>query len=80
MKKLLLLLPLLFLGACDVSSVANEDTIKSTNADSRDIAVYTNPETKVQYLVFHGDRAGGMTVRLHPDGTPVVAEKGETVK
>lgn len=75
MKKLLLLLPLLFLGACDVSSVENADTAKIDNADSREITVYTDPETKVQYLVFHGDNSGGMIVRLNPDGTPMIAEQ-----
>lgn len=74
MKKLLLLLPLLLLGACDASSIINEDTTKINNANSEKVRIYTDPETKVQYLIYLGDKSGGMTVRVRPDGTPMIAE------
>lgn len=74
MKKLLLLLPLLLLGACDASSIINEDTTKINNANSEKVRIYTDLETKVQYLIYLGDKSGGMTVRVRPDGTPMIAE------
>ena len=37
------------------------------------IIVYIDPETGVNYLLFEDDSyPGGMTVRLNPDGTPMV--------
>lgn len=74
MKKVLLLLPLLLLGACDASSIISEDTTKIANANSEKVRIYTDPETKVQYLIYLGNESGGMTVRVNPDGTPMIAE------
>lgn len=71
MKRLILLLPLLFLGACDVASVEKLDK----EAVAPDVYTYTDPETKVQYLLYQTDRGGGITVRLNEDGTPYLKEE-----
>lgn len=77
MKKLFLLIPLLFiLSACSNISSENEEPKKpsSLNYDNN-VVIYTDPETNIQYFIFDSFKQGGMTVRLNPDGTPMI--KGE---
>lgn len=39
-----------------------------------DVTVFTDPDTGVQYLISDGMKERGITVRLNPDGTPMVVE------
>ena len=40
----------------------------------RQIHVWVDPKTGVNYLIYDGDEAGGITVRLNQDGTPYVTK------
>ena len=42
-----------------------------------EIYSYIDPETGVNYLIYDGYRAGGMTIRLNADGTPYVTPLDE---
>lgn len=77
MKKLLLLIPtVLIVSACSLSGSTNEKNIGPDNFFYEDsVVVYTDPETKVQYLIYDSIKQGGMTVRLNPDGTPMIKEE-----
>ena len=40
--------------------------------------IVVDKKTGVNYIIYHCDKAGGMTVRLNADGTPYVSEvKGD---
>lgn len=41
------------------------------------VSIWTDPETGVQYILYYNGTTGGagITVRLNPDGTPVVSEE-----
>lgn len=77
MKKLFLLIPLLFtLSACSSIPSENEEPKKPNSLNYDDnVVIYTDPETNIQYFIFDSIKQGGMTVRLNPDGTPMI--KGE---
>lgn len=46
----------------------------NTNTDT-DFFVYVDPKTGVNYIVFDGYNAGGITVRYNSDGSIMITEK-----
>ncbi len=81
MKKivsLILVITIMLLVGCE--EVAEADTQTNYIQDDMgtpDDEIYSiriDKETGVNYIIFDGFRAGGITVRLNADGTPYVSE------
>lgn len=73
MKKLIILpLLLLLVTGCNIST--NNETERN-EINKNDIFFYTDEETCVEYIIFDGYRAGGMTPRLNADGTIMLNEE-----
>ena len=73
MKKLLILpLLLLLVTGCNIGT--NDETERN-EVNKNYIFFYTDEETCVEYIIFDGYRAGGITPRLNRDGTIMLNEE-----
>lgn len=73
MKKLLILpLLLLLVTGCNVST--NNETDRN-EVDKNDIYFYTDENSCVEYIIYDGYKAGGITPRLNRDGTIMLNEE-----
>lgn len=74
MKKILLgfvLSSALMLGAW---SFLPKEAKGISQDESARISVYTDPDTKIQYLLYDQDRGGGITPRLGKNGKPMIGD------
>ena len=78
MKKVLvifMLILLMCLGGCGGSNTrktesTNKGSLKVFYNDGFDsVTVYTDPDTKIQYILWDGYEKGGITPRLNADGS-----------
>lgn len=69
-KKIGILIFALSIICCAGCSENNEPREKN----GKDIRFYVDKETGVNYFIYRGGYAGGMTVRLNADGTPYVSK------
>lgn len=73
MKKLLILpLLLLLVTGCNIGT--NDETERN-EVNKNDIYFYTDEETCVEYIIYDGYKAGGITPRLNRDGTIMLNEE-----
>ena len=73
MKKLFILpLLLLLVTGCNIST--NNET-DHNEVNKNDIYFYTDENSCVEYIIFDGYRAGGITPRLNRDGTIMLNEE-----
>lgn len=56
------------------SEPVDRETVNDDGHLDDSMNVYVDPDTGVNYLVFDGYYAGGMTVRYNADGTVMVTE------
>ena len=68
MKKILLLFAIMLLSACG----SMQDHVAGTGRIT--ISFYTDPTTKVQYILYHSHYGAAITPRLNPDGTLYIKE------
>lgn len=52
----------------------NQTSFKCESTNSDYLKIYVDKETGVNYIVYSGNRSGGMTVRLNADGTPYISD------
>lgn len=82
MKKLIVVaiaLVLIFcLVGCELTNLDNSSVPTDTKTDVRDIRIWTDEETGVQYIIYADTyrSLGGITPRLNADGT-LYTEGGE---
>ncbi len=76
---MLITISLSFMGCSTSENTTNNAGALPVNGIHDDeIYLYIDPETGVNYLVYDGYRAGGMTTRLNADGTPYVTPLDKT--
>lgn len=85
MRKVILILVLVFmlLALCGCSSNSNATNdennrfVKISDTElniNTDLIVFYDKETKIQYVYANGLYAGGLTILLNSDGTPLLYE------
>ena len=77
MKKivsLILVIAIMLLVACADVEYAEADTQMDYIQDYSCYEIIVDKKTGVNYIIYHWNRAGGLTVRLNADGTPYVSE------
>lgn len=59
------------------TQIVQEDTVKqvSTGTSSNNVFVYVDPETGVNYLIYHGYRCGGITPRYDSEGNIMITNE-----
>lgn len=69
---------ILIIVLCLVSCSENENI--KTQEEDKDIKIWTDTETNVQYVIYCSEASyagmGGITPRLNADGTLYITEKG----
>ena len=88
MKKMILVMMMvvtvLSLTACGQQAkdetntqTVQEDTVKhvSTGTSNNNVFVYVDPETGVNYLIYHGYRCGGITPRYDSEGNIMITNE-----
>ena len=68
----ILTLTIVMLTAC--GNTAAENKTKYIQDYNSKFKIFVDKETGINYIIFDGIYAGGMTVRLNEDGTPYVSE------
>ena len=83
MKKLIIAILafalILCLVGCEASKTPTESKTQLVKGGTGAISIWTDEETGVQYIIYHGDNnqyLGGITPRLNADGT-LYTEEGE---
>ena len=66
----ILTLTIVMLTACGNT----ENKTKYMQDCNSNFKIFVDKETGINYIIFDGVYAGGMTVRLNEDGTPYVSE------
>lgn len=88
MRKVILILVLVFmllaLCGCSIEVIDNTNNvnkeerfikISDTNIDANNYTIiFYDKKTKIQYLFVEGYKAGGLTILLNSDGTPLLYE------
>lgn len=83
MSKFVYTLILFVVVVFSVSGCALSDDIVALETEmeetyiSENVNVFVDPETGVNYLIYDGDRAGGMSPRYNADGGLYVTERSE---
>lgn len=72
MKKLIVIL----MVWCSLLVGCGDTDFKEVDGNkTREIQIYVDPETGVNYLIYDSYRKGGITVRYNADGSIMVTEK-----
>jgi len=62
---LMAIMAIVLLSGCQ--EVENKSPKKTSSSD---IKVFCDKDTNIEYLLYDGYKAGGLTLRVSPDGTP----------
>ena len=72
MKKFFVLFVTAVIMLLTFTGCGEKDSIE--RVDTSRVYIYVDPETGVNYLLYHGGYAGGMTVRLDENGDVIVTK------
>lgn len=67
----------LLTGCSAEASTSNDNFTTLYSSPTKNIYDYMDSDTGVQYLIYDGYNAGGMTIRYNADGTIMVTEHPE---